>query len=188
VSLVNTFTRRVKRLWRELAKFGSIGAIAFTITMTCFNIFHELMHIGPVTANVIANVIATVFAYLGNRFWTFRHRKSTGSSWEIMTFFALNGIGIAIQTIVLAFSTYTLGLDSTLEKNGAVVVGTGIATLFRYWAYKRWVFRPAAVKRPVPVAATPTALPPHPNGVQPNGQPGRVAAHHPERGRASIRS
>lgn len=186
MSLVNTFTSRIKRLWRELAKFGSIGAISFTITMICFNLFHEVMHIGPVTANVIANVIATVFAYLGNRFWTFRHRKSTGSGREIAVFFALNGIGIAIQTIVLAFSTYTLGLDSTLEKNAAVVVGTGFATLFRYWAYKRWVFRPAA--RPAVVTPQVSALPPHPNSVQPSVQTGKIAAHHSERGRASARS
>jgi hypothetical protein len=104
-----------------------------------------------------------------------------------VVFFALNGIGIAIQTIVLAFSTYTLGLEDALSKNAAVVVGTGIATMFRYWAYKRWVFRPMAKPAPAKASAKatpqPTALPPHTNGAQ---QPVKAAAHHAKK--TSVRS
>lgn len=157
--------KRVRRLARELAKFGSVGAMAFVVTAGFFNLFRH-MGFGPLTSVSVATVIAATFSYLANRFWTFRHRDNSSSDMgrEYVLFFVLNGIGLAITQIFIGFTHYVLNLEGGLADNGALVVGTGFATMFRYYAYKRWVFRkpaakvvPAAV--PVPAMAGAEPLP-----------------------------
>jgi putative flippase GtrA len=67
-------------------------------------------------------------------------------------------VGLVIQLACLGFTTYLLGLHGRLSYNAALITGIALATLFRYWSYKTWVWRaqPAAV----PAAARPreTAL------------------------------
>jgi hypothetical protein len=90
-------------------------------------------------------VVATTFAYFANRYWTFRHRDRTGLGREYLLFFALNGIGLVISSLFVGFTTYVLGLEGVIPSNAALIVGTGAATLFRFWSYKKWVFLPATV-------------------------------------------
>jgi putative flippase GtrA len=136
------FRERLRRVARELAKFGSVGAVAFTICFGLFNVLHASQGagLGPLTANGIATVIATTFAYFANRYWTFRHRDRTGLGREYSLFFGLNAVGLVITELFLGFGHYVLSMTGALATNGFLVIGTGFATLFRYWAYRRWVF------------------------------------------------
>ncbi len=132
---------RLRRLARELAKFGSVGAVAFVVTFGLFNLFREVFHWGPLTSNGVATVISATFAYFANRFWTFRHRENSGMGREYVLFFLLNAVGLAITQLFLGFTHYLLDLTGPLAENGALVLGTGCATVFRFCSYKRWVFR-----------------------------------------------
>lgn len=132
-------------LLHELAKFGVVGGVAFVVDVTVFNLllFHSssALHGKPVTVKAISTVVATLVSYVGNRFWTFRHRESSGSPREYVLFFLLNAVGLAITEACLAFSHYVLGLSSQLADNiSANLIGVGLAMLFRFWAYRRWVF------------------------------------------------
>jgi hypothetical protein len=42
---------------------------------------------------------------------------------------------------VLYVATYGFGWDSSLQSNIFKFLGIGIATLFRFWSYRTWVFR-----------------------------------------------
>jgi putative flippase GtrA len=143
---VASFVRdKVGHLLHELAKFGVVGGVAFVVDVAVFNLllFHTsgALHGKPVTAKAVSTVVATIVSYVGNRFWTFRHRESSGSAREYTLFFLLNGVGLLITEACLAFSHYVLGLDSQLADNiSANIVGVGLAMLFRFWAYRRWVF------------------------------------------------
>jgi putative flippase GtrA len=153
VTFLTSFYRRLRRLARELAKFGSVGAVAFVITFGLYNLFREVFDWGPLTSNGVATVMAATFAYFANRYWTFRHREKSGVGREYVLFFLLNAIGLAITQLFLGFTHYLLGLTGSLAENGALIVGTGCATAFRYYAYKRWVFRAQAVPQAQPVLA-----------------------------------
>jgi len=52
----------------------------------------------------------------------------------------LNAVGLLIAELVIAFTTYGLGLHDQVAFNIASVIGTALGTIFRYGAYKRWVF------------------------------------------------
>ena len=161
VSLVPALYARFRLLACELGKFGVVGVLAFVVTDAGTNLLHFRAGQGPLTANVIATVVAMAVSYAGNRYWTFRDRQRSGVRREGILFFLLNAVGLVIQLACLWLAAYLLGLHGKLTYNVALVTGIALATLFRYWSYKTWVWRahpPAAA--PAPAAAQPreTAL------------------------------
>lgn len=129
----------------EIAKFGTIGGFAYVIDVSIFNFlrftdFSPIAH-KPITAKIISSVIATLFAYAGNRYWTFSHRETKSHAESLPLFFALNAIAMGIAAVCLGISHYLLGFESAAADNiSANVVGTGLGTLFRFWTYRRFVF------------------------------------------------
>ena len=79
VDLLRDLYARFRVLIHEVAKFGVVGIIAFFITIGGSNVLHYGVGLGPLPSVAIATVVATVFAFLGNKLWAFRHRN--GSHW-----------------------------------------------------------------------------------------------------------
>jgi putative flippase GtrA len=130
---------RFQQLIHEGAKFGVVGIIGVIITDGGTNLLRS-HHIGWLTANIIATVVATAFAYVASRYWTFRHRERTSVRREGVLFFVLNGVGLLIQLACLGFVTHTLGFSGKLPANVALLVGIVLATFFRFWSYRRFVW------------------------------------------------
>ncbi|WP_299443011.1 GtrA family protein [uncultured Phycicoccus sp.] len=128
-------------LYREMIKFGVVGAVAFVVDLGLANIlWHTVLDDKVTTAKIISGAAATLVAWLGNRQWTFRHRRSRPMHHEVAMFFGVNLIALGISAFTLAVSHYGLGFTSTLADNIATIVGIGLGTLFRFWAYRRFVF------------------------------------------------
>jgi putative flippase GtrA len=157
---VGALRTRLLRLARELGKFGAVGSTAFAVDLAIFNV---LLSAGSetLTAKVISTVIATTLAFFGNRFWTWRHGDHTHMARQYTTFFVLNAIGLGIALICLAISHYGLGqiwpvLQSPVADNiSGQLVGTAFGTLFRFWSYRRFVFRVSDAPA-VPSTSSPT--------------------------------
>ena len=132
--------RRFADLVPELAKFGVVGLIGAIIDLGGAAYLHGKVGVEPMISKAISITAATVVTYLGSRFWTFRHRVNQALLREGILFAVLNIIGLVIAEIVIAVTTYGLGLKSALAYNVASVVGTGLGTIFRYFSYKKWVF------------------------------------------------
>ena len=144
----------VDTIWHEVAKFGVIGLLAFVIDLGGMNLLtHTVLEGKPTTARIVSGVAATLFAWFGNRSWTFAHRRSRPVSHEVTLFFVVNGIALAISTLTLVVSHYVLGLDSRLADNLSTIFGIGLGTLFRFWAYRRYVF----ANEPMDVDTSPLA-------------------------------
>jgi putative flippase GtrA len=151
-------------LIREVSKFGTVGGIAFAVDLTIFNI---LLQVGSETllAKTISTVIATTLAFLGNRFWTWRHRDHHHMARQYTTFFLLNAVGLGIGLTCLAISHYGLGqiwpaLQTPLADNiSGQLVGTALGTLFRFWSYRRFVFPEAARDEGEPTAQERAVVP-----------------------------
>src|SRR5215469_1253036 len=138
--------RRFRQLIHEGAKFLVVGAIGIGVTNLVFIPLHGPLGLGPLTSITIATIAATVFTFLGNRYWSFRHREGSGTAREGATFFVLNGVGLLIQYAVLGFSNYALGLTTKIENVIDVNLGIGLGTLFRFWSYRKWVWIPSEVR------------------------------------------
>ena len=127
-------------LIHEVAKFGIVGILAFLITIIGANVLRSGAGLGPLTSVTIATVVATVFAFFGNKLWAFRHRKGSHLGRESVLFFVFNGIGLLIQLAFVAAVVHGLGLKDTFSYNVANIIGIGVATIFRLYCYRRWVF------------------------------------------------
>lgn len=146
--LVPTYRSRLRRLLDEVAKFGVVGAVAFVVDVSVFNLLRYegeawtgLLAHEPVTAKIASVAVATTVAYLGNRHWTWRDRSRRRFSREVPAFFFLNGVGMAIAVLCLAVSHYVLGYTSALADNiSANGVGLVLGTAFRFWSYRTYVF------------------------------------------------
>ncbi|ETK33401.1 hypothetical protein GCM10009530_51570 [Microbispora corallina] len=136
-------------LVHELLKFGVVGALAFVVDFGGTNLLRFGVGLGPLTSKVLATVVAATLAYLGNRFWTFRHREQTGLAREYVLFFLLNGVGLLISLLVIGFVSYSLKLHDPLSYNIAQGIGLVLGTLFRFWSYKKWVFLAAPELPPI---------------------------------------
>ncbi|MBM6402930.1 GtrA family protein [Phycicoccus sp. CSK15P-2] len=124
-----------------MIKFGVVGAVAFVVDLGLANLlWHTVLEDKVTTAKVISGAVATFVAWVGNRQWTFRHRRSRPVHHEVALFFGVNLVALGISAATLAVSHYGLDFTSRLADNVATVVGIGLGTLFRFWAYRRFVF------------------------------------------------
>jgi putative flippase GtrA len=137
----------------ELLKFAVVGGIGSIIDLGGTAILHSEYHVGPFTAKALAVTAATVVTYLGSRFWTFKHRENQSARREAVLFIVLNIVGLLIAEAVIGFVTYAMGLHGKLDYNAASVIGTGLATVFRFYAYRKWVFTAPAEEVAAGIAA-----------------------------------
>jgi putative flippase GtrA len=137
-------------VYREMLKFGAVGLVAFVVDVGLFNLLTSDLWFGTGSppldghekfAKVVSASTATVVAWLGNRYWSFRHRRQSSRGREFLTFVFLNVIATGIAVLCLAVSHDLLGFTSHLADNlSGNVIGIGLGTLFRFWAYRRFVF------------------------------------------------
>jgi len=138
--MIRDLYARFRVLIHEVAKFGIVGCLAFVLTILLVNAFKYGAGLGGITSTTLANLLATVFAFVGNKFWAFKHRKGNHVARETILFFFFNGIGILITDGVVWAVQDGLGLRDAFSYNVANVIGIGLATLFRLYSYRRWVF------------------------------------------------
>jgi putative flippase GtrA len=139
---LKAFDHAVVLLFHEVMKFGTVGLINFFLDVGLFNalVVGPLAH-KPITAKALSTVVAATSSYFMNRHWTWRHRARTGVRREYALFLLLSGIALGITLGCLAFGEYALHQDSLLARNfWGNVVGVGVAMVFRFWSFKRWVF------------------------------------------------
>jgi putative flippase GtrA len=137
VSTVRGLYERFRHLIHEGSKFLVIGALGTVIT---FGVAPALYGIGRYKAITIATILATAFTYLGNRYWSFRHRQGQGTVRDSIVFFMLNGIGLLIYYGCIGLTDLAGLGKSKVWYYIALVVGTGLGTLFRFWSYRKWVW------------------------------------------------
>lgn len=135
---------------RELVKFALVGGTCFVIdTVLFFGIKTIVLPNNPVTAKIIATLVATIVSYVLNREWSFRTRGGRERHHEAALFFLVNGIGIVLNSAPLYIARYAFHLQephvSRLTEEisdflSAQIIGTLVAMAFRWYGYKTWVF------------------------------------------------
>ncbi|MEZ0093437.1 GtrA family protein [Streptacidiphilus sp. EB129] len=133
-------TGLLRRLGQELAKFGIVGIVGVAVQLASLTVLLDLMPGASVRANIIATLIAIGTNYIGYRYWVYRDTDKKTRAHEIMLFLVFSGIGLVIQNGVLFALTYGLDMRSKSVTLVFTIFGIGVATLFRFWAYRTWVF------------------------------------------------
>ncbi len=147
---------------RELLKFALVGGTTWIIDTVIFLALKStLLAAKPVTAKVIAVIVATVASYVLNREWSFRTRGGRLRHHEAGLFFVISGLGVAVYSAPLFVSRYVLDFQvptvSLLGQEVAdfvsgQIIGVLLGMAFRWWAFRRFVFPDQNVRRQVPIA------------------------------------
>jgi len=134
----------------ELAKFTLVGGTTFIVdTVVFYALKSSVLEAKPVTAKVIAVLVATILSYVLNREWSFKSRGGRETHHEAALFFAISGVGMAINAAPLWVSSYVFDLRvpnvSSFDENiadfiSAQIIGTLLAMAFRWWAFRKFVF------------------------------------------------
>ena len=133
---------KLRPLVGELTKFLVVGGFCFVLDVGLAYAFRFEVGLGPTTSKTLSTVIATAVSYAGNRLWSFSHRVDAdrGHGQDITRYAVINLVGLVITLVPVDVAHYVLGETSPLAFNVTQVVGTLVATVFRFWAYRRWVF------------------------------------------------
>ncbi|MGH4016885.1 MAG: GtrA family protein [Pseudonocardiaceae bacterium] len=151
---------------REMVKFALVGGTTYVVDIVLFTLLKTtVLEPKPVTAKIVAVLIATIVSYVLNREWSFRTRGGRERHHEAALFFLICGIGLVINAIPLWISRYVFDLQvpevSRLAQEvadfaSANVIGTLLAMTFRWWAFRKYVFPDENGRAQLPV------LPRHP--------------------------
>ncbi|MEN3321671.1 MAG: hypothetical protein V7643_5073 [Mycobacterium sp.] len=134
----------------ELIKFAIVGATTFIIDSAVFYTLKlTVLEPKPVTAKIIAGIVAVIASYILNREWSFQNRGGRERHHEALLFFAFSGVGVLLSMAPLWFSSYVLLLrapdvsltvENIADFVSAYIIGNLLQMGFRFWAFRRWVF------------------------------------------------
>ncbi|ADD40514.1 GtrA family protein [Stackebrandtia nassauensis] len=138
--------RRFAHLFHEVGKFMGVGAVAYSFDLALFNAAVYLWAWEALPAKTFSTCVAATIAFVGNRFWTWRHRPRSRLHREYLWYFLFNTIGLGINLLWVWAYEWANGiwpsvLDNPIALNlVANVIGVGTAAAFRFYSYRTWVF------------------------------------------------
>lgn len=148
---------------RELVKFALVGGTTWVIDTTIFLVLKStVLEPKPVTAKVISVVVATLASYGLNRGWSFRTRGGRERHHEAVLYALISALGVVVYAAPLWISRYLLDLrvpevslitEHLADFVSGQIVGVLVGMVFRWWAFRRFVFpHEDARRRPVAVS------------------------------------
>ncbi|MFF0724612.1 GtrA family protein [Streptomyces sp. NPDC004134] len=144
---------RLRRLSREVAEFAAVGGIGVLVNLAVFNLVRNSTELPVVRCSMIATAVAIIFNYIGFRYFTYRDRDKTRPPREFTLFLVFSAAGLVIENGLLYVATYGFDWDTPLQSNIFKFLGIGVASLFRFWSYRSWVFRAVPAARPAAAPA-----------------------------------
>lgn len=123
---------------RELALFLIVGSLTVIVD---FMVYRSLVWAGLVgidMAKTMSFLVATVFAYFANRFWTFGLKPyAPGSAWRFALLYAATlGANVFLNALAL-----TLLADAVGAIHVAFLLATGVSATLNFLGMKLFVFK-----------------------------------------------
>jgi putative flippase GtrA len=140
---------RLRSLSGEVARFSAVNVGATVVAVFLFNaIVHGLkgwfggpLNDHPITAYLLANTVGMLVSYYGSRHYAFRHRHAAGPGAGLARYVAINLASFVIPVTCLWLTRHVLHWDSIYADNvSGNVVGALLGNVFRFWAFRRFVF------------------------------------------------
>ncbi|MGO1291977.1 MAG: GtrA family protein [Brevibacterium linens] len=144
-----SFSVRLRRLAVEAFKFLTVGGLGYIVDVGLSNLLAyglgpipALLEGSPIKSKIISTILAMVVVWLGNKLWTYGDRTTSSNMRGVVLFVAVNLAGMIITVIPLGVTWYLLDMRDQLSYNISTnVIGIGLAMVFRFYAYRTWVFK-----------------------------------------------
>jgi putative flippase GtrA len=133
-------------------RFLIVGAFGAVVDFGTFNLLTLLTPIKAVVASMMSFTVAVLSNFLWNRFWTYPDSRTKRVSHQLVQFFLINLIGLAIRTPLFAFleprminladkyasqaplSTITIG------HNASLAIAVCVVLLWNFFANRFWTY------------------------------------------------
>lgn len=147
-----SFSDRLRRLVMETAKFLTVGGLGYIVDVGLSNVLAyglgpipALLEGSPIKSKIISTILAMIVVWIGNKLWTYGDRTTNSNVRGIVLFVAVNLAGMVISVIPLGVTWYLLDMRDQLTYNISTnIIGIGLAMVFRFYAYRTWVFKERA--------------------------------------------
>jgi putative flippase GtrA len=143
----------LKRHAGELFRFAGVGGTAYIVDVGLFNLLYLGLDWSYWYAKILSAILAMTLAFFGNRHWTWRERRGTAAAHrQYALYFFFNGIGLLIALACIWANTGLASVwpqyfDNAIAVNlAANVFGVGLGSIFRFFAYRTWVFNSPKLK------------------------------------------
>lgn len=139
--LVAKAVSTIRKLYAEMLKFGVVGAVGVVADFGSSNLLWGFTGLSHTVASIGGTLVATVTAYIGNRYWVFRHRPADARRREMALFALISLVGLVIENSFVFIADHILGLHSVAAANVAkFVFGLPVAGVFRFTTSHLLVF------------------------------------------------
>ena len=150
--MTETFSARMRRLAVEAFKFLTVGGFGYIVDVGLSNVLAyglgsipALLEGSPIKSKIVSTILAMIVVWIGNKLWTYGDRTTYSNLRGILLFIAVNMAGMVISVVPLGVTWYLLDMRDQLTYNISTnIIGVGLAMLFRFYAYRTWVFKEAS--------------------------------------------
>lgn len=133
-------------------RFMVVGMIGAIVDFGTFNLLTNLTPIKAVIASVISFSAAVTSNFIWNRYWTYPDSRTKHVGHQMLQFFFINIIGLAIRTPLFAYlephmiqyaekyaSQVPLS-STTIGHNISLAIAVGVVLLWNFFANRFWTY------------------------------------------------
>jgi putative flippase GtrA len=142
---------------RHLRQVIAFAAVSIATTVLDFALFNLLVFgnlLSPVVANTVSYGSGIVASYVLNKRLTFAGGGRDKRSHEFGLFVAINLLGLGLNNASVLLAT-RIAHDVAITLNAAKLIGGVVTWVFKFVAFKRWVY--PMEDEPQPEVPTPSA-------------------------------
>ncbi len=142
--------QETKRFYR----FAVVGAIGSVVDFGIFNLLSIIFRFAAVPASVISFTCAVFNNFILNRLWTYPESRASSARKQMLQFFIVSIIGLAIRTPLFAIlEKQLLEIELRLlpqdffispvviSHNLALAITIGVVLIWNFFANRLWTFR-----------------------------------------------
>jgi len=138
--------------WIRFFRFGVVGTLGAIVDFSVMNLFTRLINFNLVAAGSISFVFAVISNFIWNRFWTYPDSRSKRVETQLLMFFIVNIVGIAIRIPILHFleptvyrfldgiSIYSSSITNLLSKNITLALAIFFVLIWNFFANRYWTY------------------------------------------------
>jgi putative flippase GtrA len=128
----------IEKMWgkyKDIFWYCFFGGLTTVVNIVIFYIFSDLINLHYMIANVIAWIVAVLFAYITNRTWVFKSKIKGFSAVlkECLIFTGFRVLSLGMEMVILFLMIDLLGIKVMITKLVAQVVVIVANYVFSKW-------------------------------------------------------
>ena len=138
--------------WIRFYRFGIVGFVGAIVDFSVMNLLTKLFNLNLVLAGTISFICAVISNFIWNRLWTYPDSRSKKIEAQLIMFFIVNLIGIAIRVPILHYLEPAVSqilvnnvdipatLNQLISNNLTLAIAILIVMLWNFFANRYWTY------------------------------------------------